>query len=94
MCCLSYVWLFFVSREDSSPKDIEGPSCVMTSLLKVLLHLENTPDLMNYGMLGLQQYSAESSSPVAQGSFTHGLLHTALMMNLDKLQNIKYNKHR
>lgn len=49
---------------------------------------------MSYGMLGLQQYSADTSSAVAEGSFTHGVLHTSLMMNLDKLQSIKYNKHR
>lgn len=81
-------------KEESSSKESEGPSCVMTSLLSVLQHLENTPDLMNYGMLGLQQYSTESSSPVDHGSFTHCLLHTAVLMNLDKLQAIKYNKHR
>lgn len=94
--CLLYACRFslFPLREESSTKETEGPICVMTSLLKVLQYLENTPDLMSYGMLGLQQYSADTSSAVAEGSFTHGVLHTSLMMNLDKLQSIKYNKHR
>ena len=66
----------------------------MTSLVKVLQQLESTPDLMNYGMLGLQQYSADASTPVAQGSFSHCPLHSSIMMNLDKLQEIKYNPNR
>ncbi|KAJ7387537.1 GREB1-like protein [Desmophyllum pertusum] len=83
-----------VNKEESFTKDPDGPSCVMTSLIKVLQHLENTPDLMNYGMLGLQQYSADSSTPVSQGSFSHCPLHTSIMMNLSKLQGLTYNPHR
>ena len=67
---------------------------MMTSLWRVLQHLENTPDLLNYGMLGLQQYSADASIPVSQGSFSHCPLHTTVMLNLSKLQGIKYNPNR
>ena len=49
---------------------------------------------MSYGMLGVQQYSADASTPVTQGSFSHGPLHTLIMMNLSNLQGIKYNPHR
>ncbi|XP_078360674.1 GREB1-like protein isoform X2 [Oculina patagonica] len=83
-----------VNKDESSTKDTDKPSCVMTSLLKVLQHLENTPDLMSYGMLGLQQYSADVSTPVTQGSFSHCPLHTSIMMNLGTLQGIKYNPYR
>ena len=85
-----------VFREESSNKEFDVSSSVMTSLVKVIQHLENTPDLMKYGMLGLQQYSTDSatSSVHNQGSFTHCLLHTSVMMNLDKLQTVKYDKHR
>lgn len=88
------VFVFCGCREESFTKDPDGPSCVMTSLIKVLQHLENTPDLMNYGMLGLQQYSADTSTPVSQGSFSHCPLHTSIMMNLSKLQGLTYNPHR
>ena len=84
----------FGFREEPSVKEVEGPSFVMTSLWRVLQHLENTPDLLNYGMLGLQQYSADASIPVSQGSFSHCPLHTTVMLNLSKLQGIKYNPNR
>lgn len=84
----------FVFREESSTKDTERPPYIMTSLVKVLQHLESTPDLMSYGMLGLQQYSTDSPSPLAQGSFSHGLLQSSFLMNLDKLQGLKFNKNR
>ena len=90
-CCVSCVF-----REESSNKEFDVSSSVMTSLVKVIQHLENTPDLMKYGMLGLQQYSTDSATSLVhnQGSFTHSLLHTSVMMNLDKLQTVKYDKHR
>lgn len=83
-----------VKKEESSTKDTERPPYIMTSLVKVLQHLESTPDLMSYGMLGLQQYSTDSPSPLAQGSFSHGLLQSSFLMNLDKLQGLKFNKNR
>ena len=85
-----------VFREESSNKEFDVSFSVMTSLVKVIQHLENTPDLMKYGMLGLQQYSTDSATSLVhnQGSFTHCLLHTSVMMNLDKLQTVKYDKHR
>ena len=86
--------MFCAFREESSAKDSDGPPFIMTSLVKVLQQLESTPDLMNYGMLGLQQYSANASAPVAQGSFSHCPLHSSIMMNLSKLQGINYNPNR
>lgn len=83
-----------VKQEESCTKDTEGPSCIMTSLVRVLQHLEGTPDLLDYGMLGLQQYSTDLSSPLSEGSFTHGLVQSSFLMNLEKLQAIKFNKNR
>lgn len=88
------LYVFCGFREESSAKDTDGRPFVMTSLVKVLQQLESTPDLINYGMLGLQQYSADASAPVAQGSFSHCPLHSSIMMNLGKLQGIKYNPNR
>ena len=92
MCWFSHVYNF--GREESCTKDTEGPSCIMTSLVRVLQHLEGTPDLLDYGMLGLQQYSTDLSSPLSEGSFTHGLVQSSFLMNLEKLQAIKFNKNR
>lgn len=90
----NFLSVFFGYRDESSTKDTDKPSNVMTSLLKVLQHLENTPDVLSYGMLGLQQYSADVSTPMTQGSFSHCPLHTSIMMNLSKLHGIKYNPYR
>lgn len=92
--CVMWQNLLKQTKEEPSVKEVEGPSFVMTSLWRVLQHLENTPDLLNYGMLGLQQYSADASIPVSQGSFSHCPLHTTVMLNLSKLQGIKYNPNR
>ena len=80
---------FLGNSGDSKEKD-PCPG-VYTSLLKLLQHLEATPDLLKYGLLGVRQYNSNCSSPITKGSFSHCPLNTAFLMNIALLQDIQYD---
>ena len=63
-----------------------------TSLLQVLQHLEATPDLLRFGLLGLRQFNSSSASPAPRAAFSHCALSTALLMNVSLLQDIQYDR--
>ena len=77
-----------------SGKEHEKSSFANTSLLRILQHLESTPDLTSYGLIGVRQYSANCSVTMEQGSFSHCPVHSCVMMNLALLEQVQYDKER
>ncbi|XP_040209983.1 GREB1-like protein isoform X1 [Rana temporaria] len=64
------------------------------SLKFVLQHMEATPKITNYAMLGIQKWNSRLNSSFPKRSFSRCHVHDFIMLNVDLTQNVQYDLNR
>ncbi|XP_075441321.1 GREB1-like protein isoform X2 [Ascaphus truei] len=102
------VWPFTVVMDDScvlwnahsgiqeqSSQSMETDSTSRNVSLKyVLQHLEATPKITNYAMLGIQKWNSKLNSTLPRHPFSRCHLHDFMLLNVDLTQNVQYDLNR
>ncbi|KAE8598513.1 hypothetical protein XENTR_v10016850 [Xenopus tropicalis] len=80
--------------EQMSPS-LETESLVRNvSLKNVLQHMEGTPKITNYAMLGIQKWNSKLSSSLPKRPFSRCHVHDFILLNVDLTQNVQYDLNR
>ncbi|KAM5157430.1 GREB1-like protein [Mantella aurantiaca] len=64
------------------------------SLKYVLQHMEATPKITNYAMLGIQKWNSKLNSSFHKRSFSRCHIHDFIILNVDLTQNVQYDLSR
>ncbi|OCT55286.1 hypothetical protein XELAEV_18003283mg [Xenopus laevis] len=64
------------------------------SLKYVLQHMEGTPKITNYAMLGLQKWNSKLNSTLTKCPFSRCHVHDFILLNVDLTQNVQYDLNR
>uniref|UniRef100_G1R543 GREB1 like retinoic acid receptor coactivator n=1 Tax=Nomascus leucogenys TaxID=61853 RepID=G1R543_NOMLE len=101
------VWPFIVMMDDScvlwnihsvqepssQPMEI-GVSSKNVSLKTVLQHIEATPKIVHYAILGIQKWSSKLTSQSLKAPFSRCHVHDFILLNIDLTQNVQYDFNR
>uniref|UniRef100_A0A5G2QXD0 GREB1 like retinoic acid receptor coactivator n=1 Tax=Sus scrofa TaxID=9823 RepID=A0A5G2QXD0_PIG len=98
------VWPFIVVMDDScvlwnihsveeqSGQPVEtGVSSKNVSLKSVLQHIEATPKIIHYAILGIQKWSSKLTSQSLKSPFSRCHVHDFILLNIDLTQNVQYD---
>uniref|UniRef100_A0A2K6KJ85 GREB1 like retinoic acid receptor coactivator n=1 Tax=Rhinopithecus bieti TaxID=61621 RepID=A0A2K6KJ85_RHIBE len=101
------VWPFIVMMDDScvlwnihsvqepSSQPVEvGVSSKNVSLKTVLQHIEATPKIVHYAILGIQKWSSKLTSQSLKAPFSRCHVHDFILLNIDLTQNVQYDFNR
>lgn len=101
------VWPFIVVMDDScvlwnihsveeqSGQPVEtGVSSKNVSLKSVLQHIEATPKIIHYAILGIQKWSSKLTSQSLKSPFSRCHVHDFILLNIDLTQNVQYDFNR
>ncbi|XP_053323683.1 GREB1-like protein [Spea bombifrons] len=102
------VWPFIVVMDDSCvlwnahgkveeqfSQSMEQESTMKNVSLKyVLQHMEATPKITNYAMLGIQKWNSKLNSTVPKRPFSRCHIHDFMLLNVDLTQNVQYDVNR
>ncbi|KAK2497764.1 LOW QUALITY PROTEIN: hypothetical protein MC885_017925 [Smutsia gigantea] len=101
------VWPFIVVMDDScvlwnihSVQEQTGQpmeaavSSKNVSLKSVLQHIEATPKIAHYAVLGIQKWSSKLSSQSLKTPFSRCHVHDLILLNIDLTQNVQYDFNR
>ncbi|KAM4689320.1 GREB1-like protein [Discoglossus pictus] len=82
------------SQEQMSQSMETDPSTRNVSLKYVLQHMEATPKITNYAMLGIQKWSSKLNATLPKQSFSRCHVHDFILLNVDLTQNVQYDLNR
>ncbi|XP_027431845.1 GREB1-like protein isoform X2 [Zalophus californianus] len=83
------------SVQDQSSQPIEaGVSSKNVSLKSVLQHIEATPKIIHYAILGIQKWSSKLTSQSLKAPFSRCHVHDFILLNIDLTQNVQYDFNR
>ncbi|XP_068093340.1 GREB1-like protein isoform X2 [Hyperolius riggenbachi] len=100
------VWPFIVVMDDSCVlwnvhSRVPGQSSQSTesgiqnvSLKYVLQHMEATPKIVNYAILGIQKWNSKLNSRFPKHPFSRCHVHDFILLNVDLTQNVQYDLNR
>ncbi|XP_069076093.1 GREB1-like protein isoform X1 [Pleurodeles waltl] len=102
------VWPFVVVMDDSCvlwnshshvPEQLSlAPELVLNnknvSLKCVLQHIEATPKITHYAMLGIQKWNSKLNSKRPKPPFARCHVHDLILLNVDLTQNVQYDVNR
>ncbi|CAK6447768.1 unnamed protein product [Pipistrellus nathusii] len=100
------VWPFIVVMDDScvlwnmhsaqeqTSQPMEGVSSKNVSLKSVLQHIEATPKIIHYAILGIQKWSSKLASQSLRVPFSRCHVHDFILLNVDLTQNVQYDFNR
>ncbi|XP_069476984.1 GREB1-like protein isoform X2 [Ambystoma mexicanum] len=102
------VWPFVVVMDDScvlwnshnnvpeqssqSPEPVANYKNV--SLKSVLQHIEATPKITHYGILGIQKWNSKLNFKKPKPPFSRCHVHNVILLNVDLTQNVQYDVNR
>nr|XP_028578388.1 protein GREB1 isoform X2 [Podarcis muralis] len=64
------------------------------SLKQILQHIESTPDVTHYALIGMRKWSSKTKSREIKEPFSCCHVHDFIMLNVDLTQNVQYNQNR
>nr|XP_021381065.1 protein GREB1 isoform X1 [Lonchura striata domestica] len=64
------------------------------SLKQILQHIEATPNVTHYALIGMRKWSSKTNSAEIKEPFSCCHVHDFLMLNVDLTQNVQYNQNR
>ncbi|XP_025018957.1 protein GREB1 isoform X6 [Python bivittatus] len=64
------------------------------SLKQILQHIESTPSVTHYALIGMRKWSSKTRSGDIQEPFSCCHVHDFIMLNVDLTQNVQYNQNR
>ncbi|XP_034851921.1 GREB1-like protein [Mirounga leonina] len=83
------------SVQDQSSQPMEaGVSSKNVSLKSVLQHIEATPKIIHYAILGIQKWSSKLTSQSLKAPFSRCHVHDFILLNIDLTQNVQYDFNR
>ncbi|XP_061452572.1 GREB1-like protein isoform X7 [Rhineura floridana] len=101
------VWPFIVVMDDScvlwnshgiqeqfNQSMDQGSTCKNVSLKSVLQHIEATPKIVHYAILGIQKWNSKLNSRVPKAPFCRCHIHDFILLNVDLTQNVQYDLNR
>ncbi|KAM6219967.1 GREB1-like protein isoform 3-T3 [Rhynchocyon petersi] len=101
------VWPFIVVMDDScvlwnihsiqeqTSQSMEAGVCSKNvSLKSVLQHIEATPKIAHYAILGIQKWSSKLNSHSLKVPFSRCHVHDFILLNIDLTQNVQYDFNR
>ncbi|NWR73340.1 GREB1 protein, partial [Centropus unirufus] len=64
------------------------------SLKQILQHIEATPNVTHYALIGMRKWSSKTNSAQIKEPFSCCHVHDFIMLNVDLTQNVQYNQNR
>ncbi|XP_007448686.1 PREDICTED: GREB1-like protein [Lipotes vexillifer] len=88
------LWNIHSVQEQSSQPVETGVSSKNVSLKSVLQHIEATPKIIHYAILGIQKWSSKLTSQSLKAPFSRCHVHDFILLNIDLTQNVQYDFNR
>ncbi|OXB84407.1 UNVERIFIED_CONTAM: hypothetical protein H355_010834 [Colinus virginianus] len=64
------------------------------SLKHILQHIETTPNVTHYALIGMRKWSSKTNTAEIKEPFSCCHVHDFIMLNVDLTQNVQYNQNR
>ncbi|XP_012870277.1 PREDICTED: GREB1-like protein [Dipodomys ordii] len=88
------LWNIHSVQEQTSQPVEAGVSSKNVSLKSVLQHIEATPKIIHYAILGIQKWSSKLTSQSLKTPFSRCHVHDFILLNIDLTQNVQYDFNR
>ncbi|KAM4841275.1 GREB1-like protein [Thomomys bottae] len=88
------LWNMHSAQEQTSQPVEVGVSSKNVSLKSVLQHMEATPKIIHYAILGIQKWSSKLTSQSLKAPFSRCHVHDFILLNIDLTQNVQYDFNR
>ncbi|XP_076991949.1 GREB1-like protein isoform X3 [Tamandua tetradactyla] len=88
------LWNIHSIQEQTSQPMEAGVSSKNVSLKSVLQHIEATPKIVHYAILGIQKWSSKLNSQSLKTQFSRCHVHDFILLNIDLTQNVQYDFNR
>ncbi|XP_034285465.1 GREB1-like protein isoform X7 [Pantherophis guttatus] len=89
------LWNSHVVQEQCSSKCMDqGATSKNVSLKSVLQHIEATPKIVHYAILGIQKWNSKLNSRAPKVPFSRCHIHDFILLNVDLTQNVQYDLNR
>ncbi|KAM6135439.1 GREB1-like protein isoform 3-T3 [Pterocles gutturalis] len=88
------LWNMHSVHEQSSQSLEPGGSSKNVSLKSVLQHIEATPKIVHYAILGVQKWNSKLNSRKAKAPFSRCHVRDFILLNIDLTQNVQYDLNR
>ncbi|XP_049626145.1 GREB1-like protein [Suncus etruscus] len=88
------LWNIHSLQEQTGQPMEAGISSKNVSLKSVLQHIEATPKIVHYAILGIQKWSSKLTSQSLKVPFSRCHVHDFILLNTDLTQNVQYDFNR
>ncbi|EDL86666.1 rCG41248 [Rattus norvegicus] len=88
------LWNIHSVQEQTSQPTEAGISSKNVSLKSVLQHIEATPKIIHYAILGIQKWNSKLTSQNLKAPFSRCHVHDFILLNIDLTQNVQYDFNR
>ncbi|PKU40796.1 greb1-like protein [Limosa lapponica baueri] len=88
------LWNMHSVHEQSSQSLEPGGSSKNVSLKSVLQHIEATPKIVHYAILGVQKWNSKLNARKTKAPFSRCHVHDFILLNIDLTQNVQYDLNR
>uniref|UniRef100_A0A8C8SJB7 GREB1 like retinoic acid receptor coactivator n=1 Tax=Pelusios castaneus TaxID=367368 RepID=A0A8C8SJB7_9SAUR len=88
------LWNIHSVQEQSSQSVEPGSTSKNVSLKSVLQHIEATPKIIHYAILGIQKWNSKLNSRKSKPAFSRCHVHDFILLNIDLTQNVQYDLNR
>ncbi|CAM5090471.1 unnamed protein product [Eretmochelys imbricata] len=88
------LWNIHSVQEQSSQSMEPGSTSKNVSLKSVLQHIEATPKIVHYAILGIQKWNSKLNSRGSKPPFSRCHVHDFILLNVDLTQNVQYDLNR
>ncbi|KAJ7403899.1 GREB1-like protein [Pitangus sulphuratus] len=88
------LWNMHSVHEQSSQSLEPGSFSKNVSLKSVLQHIEATPKIVHYAILGVQKWNSKLNTRKAKAPFSRCHVHDFILLNIDLTQNVQYDLNR
>ncbi|XP_052597473.1 GREB1-like protein isoform X2 [Peromyscus californicus insignis] len=88
------LWNIHSVQEQTSQPTEAGISSKNVSLKSVLQHIEATPKIVHYAILGIQKWNSKLTSQNLKAPFSRCHVHDFILLNIDLTQNVQYDFNR
>uniref|UniRef100_A0A8B9DEU4 GREB1 like retinoic acid receptor coactivator n=1 Tax=Anser cygnoides TaxID=8845 RepID=A0A8B9DEU4_ANSCY len=88
------LWNMHSVHEQSSQSLEPGGTSKNVSLKSVLQHIEATPKIVHYAILGIQKWNSKLSARRTKAPFSRCHVRDFILLNIDLTQNVQYDLNR
>uniref|UniRef100_A0A670I950 GREB1 like retinoic acid receptor coactivator n=1 Tax=Podarcis muralis TaxID=64176 RepID=A0A670I950_PODMU len=88
------LWNSHAIQEQFSQSMDQGSTSKNVSLKSVLQHIEATPKIVHYAILGIQKWNSKLNFRAPKAPFSRCHIHDFILLNVDLTQNVQYDLNR